>query len=101
MVLTLLELEGDELLEAKLTNGESEILMAIKSGRAIRFNESKVRSMGRTASVLEVLLFLKEMKLSEWYVPKIFLELLWLFLKMDMEKELYLTTQKLTNQFIE
>ncbi|MDB0020751.1 DNA gyrase subunit A [bacterium] len=42
--------EGDELLEAKLTNGESEILMAIKSGRAIRFNESKVRSMGRTAS---------------------------------------------------
>ena len=42
--------EGDELLEAKLTNGESEILMAIKSGRAIRFNESKVRPMGRTAS---------------------------------------------------
>jgi DNA gyrase subunit A len=42
--------EGDELLEAKLTNGKSEILMAIKSGRAIRFNESKVRSMGRTAS---------------------------------------------------
>ena len=42
--------EGDELLEAKLTNGQSEILMAIKSGRAIRFNESKVRSMGRTAS---------------------------------------------------
>ena len=42
--------EGDELLEAKLTNGENEILMAIKSGRAIRFNESKVRSMGRTAS---------------------------------------------------
>jgi DNA gyrase subunit A len=42
--------EGDELLEAKLTHGESEILMAIKSGRAIRFNESKVRSMGRTAS---------------------------------------------------
>ena len=42
--------EGDELLEAKLTNGESEILMAISSGRAIRFNESKVRSMGRTAS---------------------------------------------------
>ena len=42
--------EGDELLEAKLTNGKSEILMAINSGRAIRFNESKVRSMGRTAS---------------------------------------------------
>ena len=42
--------EGDELLEAKLTNGENEILLAIKSGRAIRFNESTVRSMGRTAS---------------------------------------------------
>jgi DNA gyrase subunit A len=42
--------EGDELLEAKLTNGSNEILLAIKSGRAIRFNESKVRSMGRTAS---------------------------------------------------
>ncbi|MEC7127594.1 MAG: DNA gyrase subunit A [Bacteroidota bacterium] len=41
---------GDELLEAKLTNGENEILLAIKSGRAIRFNESTVRPMGRTAS---------------------------------------------------
>lgn len=42
--------EGDKLLEAKLTNGSDEIMMAIKSGRAIRFNESKVRSMGRNAS---------------------------------------------------
>jgi len=42
--------EGDELLEARLTNGVNEILMAVKSGRAIRFNEEKVRSMGRTAS---------------------------------------------------
>ncbi len=42
--------EGDELLEAKLTGGEHEILMALKSGRAIRFNESTVRPMGRTAS---------------------------------------------------
>lgn len=42
--------EGDELLEAKLTNGSNEILMAVKSGRAIRFNEQKVRAMGRTAS---------------------------------------------------
>ena len=42
--------EGDELLEARLTNGESEIMIAIKSGKAIRFNESKVRPMGRTAS---------------------------------------------------
>jgi len=42
--------EGDQLLEAKLTNGTSEILMALKSGRAIRFNESKVRPMGRNAT---------------------------------------------------
>jgi DNA gyrase subunit A len=42
--------EGDELLEAKLTNGSNEILLAIRSGRAIRFNEKTVRSMGRTAS---------------------------------------------------
>ena len=42
--------EGDQLLEAKLTNGSDEIMMAIKSGRAIRFNESKVRPMGRNAA---------------------------------------------------
>ncbi len=42
--------EGDELLEAKLTGGADEIVMAVKSGKAIRFNEEKVRSMGRTAS---------------------------------------------------
>jgi len=42
--------EGDELLEAKLTNGANEILLAVRSGRAIRFNEETVRSMGRTAS---------------------------------------------------
>jgi DNA gyrase subunit A len=42
--------EGDQLLEARLTNGNCEILMAIKSGRAIRFNESKVRTMGRNAA---------------------------------------------------
>lgn len=42
--------EGDELLEAKLTNGESEILLAVKSGKAIRFEESKTRPMGRNAS---------------------------------------------------
>lgn len=42
--------EGDELLEAKLTNDNSEILIAVKSGRAIRFPESKVRPMGRTAT---------------------------------------------------
>ena len=42
--------EGDSLIEAKLTNGSNEILMAIKSGKAIRFNESKVRPVGRNAS---------------------------------------------------
>ena len=42
--------EGDELLEAKLTNGNHEIMMAVRSGRAIRFHEKNVRPMGRTAS---------------------------------------------------
>ena len=42
--------EGDQLLEACLTNGTSEVVMALKSGRAIRFNESTVRPMGRTAT---------------------------------------------------
>jgi len=40
-------LPGDELLEARLTNGNCEVLMAVKSGRAIRFPEAKVRSTGR------------------------------------------------------
>ncbi len=42
--------EGDNLLEARLTNGQAEILLAKKSGKAIRFNESKVRPMGRNAA---------------------------------------------------
>jgi DNA gyrase subunit A len=42
--------EGDNLLEARLTNGENEIIMALKSGRAIRFNEKTVRPMGRNAA---------------------------------------------------
>ena len=42
--------EGDTLLEAKLTNGEQDIMMAVRSGKAIRFPEDKVRSMGRNAS---------------------------------------------------
>ncbi len=41
--------EGDQLLEAKMTNGKSEIMMAVKSGRAIRFPEEKVRPTGRGA----------------------------------------------------
>lgn len=42
--------ENDELLEAKLTNGTNEIVLATSSGRAIRFNESTVRPMGRNAA---------------------------------------------------
>lgn len=41
--------EGDQLLEAKMTDGQSEIMMAVKSGRAIRFSEEKVRATGRGA----------------------------------------------------
>ena len=42
--------EGDQLLEARLTQGNNEILIALRSGRAIRFNEQKVRPMGRNAA---------------------------------------------------
>ena len=42
--------EGDELLGAQLTNGESQIIMAVKSGKLVRFEETKTRPMGRTAS---------------------------------------------------
>jgi len=42
--------EGDELLEAKLTDGNSKVLVAAKNGKMVRFDESKTRPMGRTAS---------------------------------------------------
>lgn len=42
--------EGDQLLEAKLTQGSDEVVMALRSGRAIRFNEKTVRPMGRNAA---------------------------------------------------
>jgi DNA gyrase subunit A len=42
--------EGDRLLDVRLTNGEHDIILAIRSGRAIRFHESQVRAMGRTAT---------------------------------------------------
>ncbi len=42
--------EGDELLEAKLTTGSSQVILGLKSGKAIRFEESKTRPMGRNAS---------------------------------------------------
>ena len=42
--------EGDELLEAKLTTGHSQVMLAVRSGKAIRFEEEKTRPMGRNAS---------------------------------------------------
>jgi len=42
--------EGDKLIEAKRTDGNNEIILAVKSGKAIRFSETKVRPMGRNAS---------------------------------------------------
>ncbi|MEG1498168.1 MAG: DNA gyrase subunit A [Bacteroidales bacterium] len=42
--------EGDQLLEAKLTDGKAAIMMALRSGKSIRFQETKVRAMGRSAS---------------------------------------------------
>ena len=42
--------EDDELLEAKLTTGDSQVMLAVKSGKAIRFEEGKTRPMGRNAS---------------------------------------------------
>ncbi len=42
--------ENDQLLEAKLTNGENEMMLAVKTGKAIRFHERHARAIGRTAS---------------------------------------------------
>lgn len=52
--------EGDELLEAKLTSGQDEILIATRSGKCIRFNESTVRPMGRTAAGVKAISFSSE-----------------------------------------
>ena len=58
--------EGDQLLEAKMTTGKSHIMMAVKSGKAIHFEEEKVRAMGRTAAgVRGIRLAVKMMKLLE------------------------------------
>jgi DNA gyrase subunit A len=51
--------EGDNLIEARLTDGDNEILLAVRSGKAIRFHERTVRPMGRSASGV------KGIKLSE------------------------------------
>ena len=42
--------DDDELLEAKLTTGNSQVLISVKSGKCIRFEEGKTRPMGRNAS---------------------------------------------------
>jgi DNA gyrase subunit A len=52
--------ENDELLEARLTDGTNEIVLATKGGRAIRFNEEKVRPMGRNASGVKGVTLLSE-----------------------------------------
>lgn len=52
--------DGDELLEAKLTSGQDEILIATRSGKCIRFNESTVRPMGRTAAGVKAISFSSE-----------------------------------------
>ncbi len=52
--------EGDELIEAKLTNGNSAILIGIRSGRAIRFPENTVRDMGRNATGVRAISLDKE-----------------------------------------
>ncbi|MGC8803778.1 MAG: DNA gyrase C-terminal beta-propeller domain-containing protein, partial [Bacteroidales bacterium] len=52
--------EGDMLIEALLTNGNSEILMAVRSGKALRFNEQKVRPVGRTAAGVKGMTFSEE-----------------------------------------
>ncbi|MEK6616969.1 MAG: DNA gyrase subunit A [Bacteroidota bacterium] len=55
----------DELIEAKLTDGKSEIMLALKSGKAVRFPEGKVRPMGRTAAGVRGIRLNEEMKNDE------------------------------------
>ena len=55
--------DGDELLEAKLTTGESQVMLALRSGKAIRFEEAKTRPMGRNASGVRGITYIKMMKL--------------------------------------
>ena len=79
--------EGDELLEAKLTNGENEILLAIKSGRAIRFNESTVRPMGRTASGVRGISMTESDEVVGMVTVEDFSKTVLVYLKMDTVKE--------------
>ena len=52
--------EGDSLLEALLTNGNHEIMLGVKSGKAIRFHEEKVRAIGRTGGGVKGVTFGKK-----------------------------------------
>ena len=54
-------------LEAKLTSGDSQVMLALKSGKSIRFEEAKTRPMGRTASgVRGITLLMKMTRLLVW-----------------------------------
>lgn len=76
--------EGDELLEAKMTNGRHHIMLAVKSGRAIRFPEETVRPMGRTASGVRGISLADEEK--DMVVGMITVE--------DKEKEILVVSEK-------
>jgi len=76
--------EGDELLEARMTNGNHYIMLAIKSGRAIRFPESSVRPMGRTASGVKGISLADEDK--DFVIGMVTVE--------DKEKEILVVSEK-------
>ena len=76
--------EGDELLEARLTNGHHHIMLAIRSGRAIRFPEESVRPMGRTASGVRGIKLADEK--SDYVIGMITIE--------DQEKNILVVSEK-------
>jgi DNA gyrase subunit A len=87
-------------MEAKLTNGEDEVVMALKSGRAIRFNEKTVRPMGRNAAgVRGIRISIADDEVVGMIcIPE--RERRWrslLSLKMAMEKDLILNDYRVTN----
>jgi len=76
--------EGDELLEARMTNGNHHIMLAIKSGRSIRFPEASVRPMGRTASGVRGIRLADE--ISDFVIGMITVE--------NKEKEILVVSEK-------
>jgi DNA gyrase subunit A len=78
--------DGDQLLEARMTGGNHEILMAIRSGKAIRFHESTVRPVGRTASGVRGITLAgpDDEVVGMVCVRKNQNPIFWLYLKMDM-----------------